>query len=245
VEEIIFFIFDILIILLHYDVVYFPKAKCIFIHIPKCGGLKVLDCMLGLNYKPVSRYRNHAFLKAFDDDLIKNNFKFTMIRNPWERIVSHYFFHGPGAPFSPKICYINEYANYVTSQRMYPKESRFLNVSFDDFVCKFVCNEEIVSSLQNYYISTDSIDFIKNNDGEIDMDYIGFTDQLLYHVRNVFNILGYDLSCIDESKINELEYPHYSTFYSDYTKEVVRDFFSQEIDYFDLKFTTQRFTQKK
>jgi hypothetical protein len=77
------------------------------------------------------------------------------------------------------------------------------------------------------------------------MDYIGFTDQLLYHVRNVFNILGYDLSCIDESKINELEYPHYSTFYSDYTKEVVRDFFSQEIDYFDLKFTTQRFTQKK
>ena len=27
--------------------------------------------------------------------------------------------------------------------------------------------------------------------------------------------------------------------YSDFTKDVVRDFFHQEIDYFDLKFTTQ------
>jgi len=218
---------------------YFPNANVIFIHIPKCGGLKVLDCMLGLNYEPISRYRNHAFLKDFDDDLITNNFKFTMVRNPWERIVSHYFFHGPGAPFSPKRYYINDYANYVTSHRMYPKHCRFLNVSFDDFVCKFVCNNDIDSSLENYYISTDSTEFLKNNDEEIDMDYIGFTDSLNYHISRVFDILGFDKNAISQQKINTINHPHYSTFYSDYTKDVVRDFFHQEIEYFDLKFTTQ------
>ena len=84
------------------------KYKCIFIHITKCGGTTI-DCVFrnkffghgkAIQYKngtphlndntigsgPITQYNDSAI---FFDEF----FKFTFVRNPWDRIVSFYFYH--------------------------------------------------------------------------------------------------------------------------------------------------------
>jgi len=72
---------------------YLSKTPFIFVHIPKTGGMSVLNSMSC--WDPIY----HESIES-DIDKIKEKkenpddyFKFTIIRNPWDRIVSNFFFH--------------------------------------------------------------------------------------------------------------------------------------------------------
>ncbi|WP_435412942.1 sulfotransferase family 2 domain-containing protein [Psychroserpens mesophilus] len=68
----------------------FDDLKCIFVHIPKAAGVSVNKALFG-NY-------GGSHLKLKDYQLIFNKkefykyYKFTFVRNPWDRLVSTYFF---------------------------------------------------------------------------------------------------------------------------------------------------------
>lgn len=70
------------------------KHNLLFIHIPKTGGTSVryglgeLDPNL-LNWKHHTYIRTYK--KVLHPDCYEKLFKFTLVRNPWERAVSHYF----------------------------------------------------------------------------------------------------------------------------------------------------------
>jgi sulfotransferase famil protein len=60
---------------------------CIFIHIPKTGGKSVQRFFRTnwQNHKDISRYA-----QELDPRIFKSYYKFTVVRNPWDRIVSDY-----------------------------------------------------------------------------------------------------------------------------------------------------------
>jgi len=62
------------------------ERKCIFIHIPKNGGTSVYEA-LGLDKSLHYTYRHYENLFPTEWDTY---FKFTIIRNPWARLVSSY-----------------------------------------------------------------------------------------------------------------------------------------------------------
>lgn len=71
------------------------EHKTIFIHIPKTAGLSIYE-MFGMDlphdtHSPVAGYR------AADAKLFKRAYKFSVIRNPWDRLVSafHYLKYQP------------------------------------------------------------------------------------------------------------------------------------------------------
>ena len=84
------------------------KHKFIFIHIPKCGGTSI-EQSFGFRYKKFSFKRSmglhpnrtdnfwlqHCTLREIPTECgvdVKNFFTFTIVRNPWDRMVSSFFY---------------------------------------------------------------------------------------------------------------------------------------------------------
>ena len=72
--------------------------KAIFVHIPKCAGCSLWKALLELNLKEIE-YFGHGeakLKKPFPyDNSYKNYFSFSFVRNPFDRLVSAFFFFNP------------------------------------------------------------------------------------------------------------------------------------------------------
>ena len=138
------------------------KHKFIFIHIPKCAGSSIVTALRGcygldsieklkntdLNdfavFKGDAKYGNADYLRQhstynkvkeyFDKNNfnIKNYFKFSFMRNPWERVVSYY-----------------EYAHKMTAISNAEWCNKIASMSFFEFITKhtesqlnWVCNKK-------------------------------------------------------------------------------------------------------
>lgn len=77
------------------------KHKCIFVHIPKCAGASIRRTLGGPNSESYDSKRNihidHATaseLKAYyTNGEFEEYFKFSIVRNPFDRMVSAYFYY--------------------------------------------------------------------------------------------------------------------------------------------------------
>ena len=77
------------------------KNKFIFIHIPKTAGMSV-EKGLGENVRKIHKSHNNAHGRPSDKHYAPywndDYFKFIFVRNPWDRLVSSYFFDLKMAP---------------------------------------------------------------------------------------------------------------------------------------------------
>ncbi|MBD3316653.1 MAG: hypothetical protein GF344_12760 [Chitinivibrionales bacterium] len=92
----------------------YRDLKCIFVHIPKTGGISIKKALLGDTggtHLPISMYK-----AALDPSLFNECFKFTFVRNPWSRIYSAFRYLRKGG--------LNEYDKTVAK--------KFLG-QYDDF----------------------------------------------------------------------------------------------------------------
>ena len=66
------------------------RLNTIFVHIPKCGGTSVENQL-----KIYHGHRSTVYFKTCDEDLFGKAFKFTIVRNPYDKLVSgfHYLKH--------------------------------------------------------------------------------------------------------------------------------------------------------
>lgn len=73
-----------------YTLTSFYKLKCIFIHIPKTGGVSIKKALFGKRgggHKTATEYK-----KIFGPNIYQNYFSFAYIRNPYSRLISAYTF---------------------------------------------------------------------------------------------------------------------------------------------------------
>lgn len=72
-------------------------ANCLFVHIPKCGGTSV-ENQIGIFHG----HRSAVYFRAADPALFARAFKCTIVRNPYDRLVSgfHYLKHHTNAPLN-------------------------------------------------------------------------------------------------------------------------------------------------
>lgn len=64
--------------------------KCIFIHIPKCGGTSVRDTLKPLISGEASH--SHCCASSFNDLDLGGYLKYSFVRNPWDRFLSAYLY---------------------------------------------------------------------------------------------------------------------------------------------------------
>ena len=165
------------------------KHRCVFIHLPKCGGQSIedvfiSDCGLGWDSreplllrknenKKVGppwlahlTYREYLDYSYLSPDLMGEYFKFTVVRNPYDRLVSIYKYLG--------YCYV---------------------MSFSDFINNEMTAQLNRNSARNYFFKP-QVDFLVNDKGDISVDEVVHLERISEQMPAIFSRFGVNMKSV-------------------------------------------------
>ena len=196
----------------------------IFIHIPKTGGSTIKSHLR--SFRGNTNVIMHPHILDYIGKLPETSdfFKFTCVRNPWELVVSRYFYR------------LKLIENAKGNSRVKNPDA-----TFDEFVK----NEEIFINSFKSWVSPKSeafkmyeegkscgsqYDLISDSDGKILMDkiirYENFQNELGEFLLSMglFNDASFHL--------NKSEHEKYQNYYTAETRNIIAKRFEKDIDYF-------------
>ncbi|MFW6219868.1 MAG: sulfotransferase family 2 domain-containing protein [bacterium] len=203
--------------------------KFIFIHIPKTGGNSITTALRGysednidltrfdgVNYNGISLrtkrggVNKHAYLSEYEKYYnIKEYLKFSSIRNPWDKLLSWYFYH-----------------------------KKFEDIkNFDTFLDLIYIKKEVPKSSKNqikWY--SPQIYFLKNKSGVVCVDHVIKFENFQNDFNDLcskLKIKKIDLLHINKSKNSEIDYRE---FYNEKQRDFIGEKFIEDIEYFNYKF---------
>lgn len=189
------------------------KNKFVFIHIPKNAGASINRVIKTSNAETAKMFGNtHTpadFYKANFDGW-EDYFKFSFVRNPWDRLYSLYKFNtkrqGKTHKELPFDVWINQDHFTVASDLQTPKVSIKKKPQ-----CDWICD----------------------GDGNIMVNFVGRFENL----QNDFDKLQRQCNFKTElPKINDTAGMPYKDAYNDKTYAFVEKYFAKDIEMFDYKF---------
>ena len=200
----------------------FDKTKSIFIHIPKCGGTSILKSIygnLGGGHITFDKYSTIYSRKE-----IESYFKFTAIRNPWDRVVSAYHYLALGAKTDEDKKWFDE------------------NISkygdFKSFIKGWLKKENIFK----YYHFQPQYYYILNSHKKLKINYFIFFENLENDLRNIYDLIG------EKSKIehlNKSNHHDYKQYYDEETKLIVSSVYEEDIRLLGYNFDNSSLTKQK
>lgn len=173
------------------------QYKVIFIHIPKNGGISVEKAL----FKEKVGHTRLQLFQQYDPDRFQEYYKFAFVRNPWDRLVSAYFFLKAGG------------RNPVDAQ--FSKDFLSDFNSFEDFVLSLE-NKRNRKTVLNWLHFRPQLDFIVDKKGVISLDYIGRFEVL----EKDFDVLSRRIG-IAASLSHENRSPRKKKYYEYYSKSMV------------------------
>ncbi len=202
----------------------FIENRCIFIHIPKAAGIAVGEGLFGRhtgNHATIAEYQI-----AFSSREFRQFFKFTFVRNPWDRLLSAFLFLKKGGRnpkdlrwaevhLQPFATFEDFVMNWVTPENIrkrvhFRPQHTFIVVPRQQVACvDFVGYFENIAADYNYirkklHIGKDLC--VKNRTAEKKRDYRSlYTDRMAQIVANVYHtdiqMLGYDF---DNARLSDM-----------------------------------------
>ena len=107
---------------------YYITNRCVFVHIAKAAGQSVSMALFG------DKEPGHWSIRDFeweDSKLLNEYFKFTIVRNPWDRLVSAYFYLKNTTEYENDQIFASEYLTRFST--------------FEEFVHDGLDNESVFS----------------------------------------------------------------------------------------------------
>ena len=194
----------------------YDDHKCIFVHITKCAGISVAVSLFGNQGGGHLRIAHYQLI--FDQDQFDKYYKFTFVRNPWDRLVSAFLFLKKGG------------ANRGDREWAEKNLSQFRD--FDTFVKGWV-NRKNVNSWKHF---VPQFKFLCQP-GSLtpSVDYIGYFEYLNDDFRMVQNYLQIqsDLQHLNKTDGSKKKYTDY---YTEATQKIVADVYREDIELFGYDF---------
>ena len=190
------------------------QNKFIFIHVPKNAGNGIIRSLCGCKatgHNPIGSY------KTYDSNKFSSYFKFGVVRNPWDRVVSAFhYLRGGGMGL-----YDNEFHNkYLARYR-----------DFNEFVCAL--NDMALAKKILKWTHFIPQSYFLNIDNSLGVDYLIRYESLSEGYMHIAKKLGSESQLAIFNKSDRFDYKSY---YSRETKEIIRKLYSYDIDFFKYEF---------
>lgn len=205
------------------------KHKCIFVHIPRCGGSSIEDIIwpnesdrtednLWMGF--VSEYRNkhqtgglqhllaRQIRKEVGAGIFDEHFKFSIVRNPWDKAVSQYL-------FMKRREDLREYIG----MRKRDKFKKYLS---------------LIQKKEHAQWKPQHL-FLENGEGNVLVDFIGKFENYVNCARSILLKLQID-GIYEIPHKNKSRRTHYRDYYDSESKEMVREIYKQDIARFGYEF---------
>ncbi|MBT8196149.1 MAG: sulfotransferase family protein [Bacteroidia bacterium] len=189
-----------------YSFLPFDQKKAIFIHLPKCAGIAVSKALFG-NYAG-GHTRLEMHLSIFHPQEILSYFKFTIVRNPWDRLVSAYHFLEKGG--------------FEENDKIWFEENLRQYRDFDDFVRNWL-NRDTIWSWHHF---RPQFSYILDDNMKVPLDFIGYIENINDDFDIVCNKLGVSNTL---EKLNKSSHKDYREYYTDETRKLVEGVYAEDI----------------
>ena len=193
----------------------YDAHKAIFIHIPKTAGTSVGEALFPGVRSTHYRWEHY---QSYSPERFENYFKFTFVRNPFDRVVSAYFYLQQGG------------------KSTMPNDRRFWDLhlspykSFEDFVREGLH----LSPVRRWGHFHPQAAFVASDDGTVQVDFVGRVENLTEDFQFVANKLMIDARL---EHVNASQRKHYSEYYCPETVKIVRDLYAVDFDLFGYRDT--------
>ncbi|AOT08399.1 sulfotransferase family 2 domain-containing protein [Pseudoalteromonas luteoviolacea] len=192
------------------------KYQCIFIHVPKTAGKSVAKCLLG-----APNGTGHTKLKCYERDKVKYHryAKVAFVRNPWDRLVSAFF--------------------YLKLNKRKDNDRKFFdfyigkNLNFNDFL-KLLEDKKSRRTVLRWQHFTPQRRFLINSSGMMDIDYLCRFENIsndYNSIKSVINPLALDLI-----KVNATPRSEYRKYYNIEQANLVGNIYEEDVSEFHYVF---------
>jgi chondroitin 4-sulfotransferase 11 len=180
-------------------------SEFVFIHINKTGGSSV-ERALGLALEHKTAVEKRCELGP----AWEAKFSFTIVRNPWDKVVSHYHYRvqknqtglaAEPVPFDDwvQLCFVDRDPRYYDKPKMFMPQ----------------------------------FDWISDSEGRLLVDFVGRFESIQNDFEQICRRLGRRATL---PHLKKTERRDYRTYYSDASRTIVAQWFAKDIDLFGYRF---------
>jgi chondroitin 4-sulfotransferase 11 len=200
------------------------RHKFIFVHINKCAGQSVRRALpRGTRGHNTIQYYLRLLEREGRDPA--EYFKFTIVRNPWDKVVSFYHYHQRRKwdifPWTVK----NEPDFNTFLQRLF--------VENEGALAHEIFRGRSGDSTHHLRLSN-SLDWVSDADGKILVDFIGRLENLQGDFDTICDRIGIKRRVLPH--VNKSSHKPYWEYYDEASREIVAARFEKDIDYFGYRF---------
>ncbi len=205
--------------------------KIIFIHIPKTGGSYIDTNILNIDILNITNdiqqkyfvgvnnkiHYSHMTINEISQliDITKYNYVFTMVRNPYDRLVSNYFFNGYVLISKNFNSFVYDLYDYVINDK-----DIFLNDTSD-----------IIKKTLHIHYRINQVDFLKKNNMIYNKIKVFKYEKFKESINTIISDLKLDIK-YDNNKINNSEHENYKSYYNKETADIVYKLYQPDFEYF-------------
>ncbi len=201
--------------------------RCIFIHIPKTGGTSIEDAIwpkprreedlwMGFVAPGRNKYQpgglQHLLARQVrlevGADVFARYFKFAIIRNPWDRVISQY--------------------RYLAQR---PDLQDYIGVKADAPLAQYLD----AASRSDHVQVMPQLAFLRDEDGTILVDMIGRFENLAADAARIFDAIGLGSTVLPHRTRSD-RMADYRAYYDDETRQRVAELYAGDIAHFGYAF---------